>query len=118
MCTYSQCCHIAELLSDCVSRMASRLCKRMDTVCQIMRMMRSIALTGYIQESAFICSTHLMCAKILVKCLGLYMQAYALYLSFQPFSISAVDDHGPHSMLENLAVSHMCVTLTKRSTAN
>jgi hypothetical protein len=67
----------------------------MDAVCQIMRMMKSIALTGYIQESAFICSTHLMGAKILVECLGLYVQAYTLYSFIRPFGISAVDDHGP-----------------------
>jgi hypothetical protein len=49
----------------------------------------------YIQESAFICSTHLMGAKILVECLGLYVQAYTLYSFIRPFGISAVDDHGP-----------------------
>jgi hypothetical protein len=62
-----------------------QVCKRMDVICQIMRMMKS----------AVICSTHLMGAKILVECLGLYVQAYALYLSFRLFGISTIHDHGP-----------------------
>jgi 20S proteasome subunit alpha 7 len=40
-----------------------------------------------------------MGAKILVECLGLYVQAYTLYWSVRPFGISAilgaVDKHGP-----------------------
>jgi 20S proteasome subunit alpha 7 len=51
--------------------------------------------SGYIQEYAVICSTYPMGAKILVECLGFYVQAYTLYLSVRPFGISAIHDHGP-----------------------
>jgi hypothetical protein len=92
--------HMLTVLSYCRTTIRLRVkdqqvCKRMDVICQIMRMMKSIALTGYIQQSAVISSTYLMGAKILVECLGLYVQPYALYLSFRLFGISAIHDHGP-----------------------
>jgi hypothetical protein len=91
--------HILTVLSYCRTTIRLRVkdqqvCKRMDVICQIMRM-KSIALTGYFQRSAVISSTYLIGAKILVECLGFYVQAYTLYLSVRPFGISAVDDYGP-----------------------